>query len=215
MATYKKPDFGQLFSESLKKKTTIIESEVGVETPSLDVASEYQDGENDNASYGDLVELLGALDEEHYNEVADILLDYMDDVYGDEDDFYESDEEDEEDEEDEDLEEDAEFNEAVVAFLAEEGLNEGDMDELSEDELVEIAKRFKGFVKSRKFFSKTASKLRVGRMKNKTANRVKRIKGRTKRKKTRFARKKYQKSRSQAIKIGKHVVKKHRGLKKK
>lgn len=214
MATYKTPDFGKYFMEKINEKLREEKSdtidkvdEVGTnQTEDIiessvtdDVASTYQEGDGD-ATYGDLVELIGVLDEEDYNEIADCLLDFMDEKYGDLD--------------DEDMEfDDEDMEEAVDAFVETLIISEENPDNLTEDELIEIAKRFKNFNKSRTFFTKTASKMKVDRLKNRTVNRIKRIKGRVQRKRTRFARKKYQKSRNQAIKIGKHIVKKHRGLK--
>jgi len=181
-------------------------------------ASEYANGDTLNATFDDLVELMSSVEEDHYGEVADIILRYLEsDVfdtssvqYGDLLELLNG-----LDPLDYNAVADSLLDHLDELYGVVEGLQLEDEDEDEDDEMSEAgAKRLASFNKSRKKFKKTGAKLKVDRLKNKAKNRVKRIKGRVQRKKTRHVRKKYNAFRSKAIKSGRHVVKTHRGLKK-
>jgi len=196
-------------------------------------ASEYSNGDNNNATFDDLIELIGTVENYNYNEIADIILDYTHNglnidttevQFGDLITLIKDlDKEDYNDVADDLLDYLEEMDGIVERFMAEH-FNETDEDGMVEafincsEYLTELdegfLKRLASFNKSRKKFSLSGAKMKVNKLKNKAKNRVKRIAGRVKRKVKRFATKKYNAFRNKAIKTGRHVAKMHRGLKK-
>ena len=154
--------------------------------------SELED-EAQDTTIEELHNLIDYLDEMDYDNIADIILDYLDIHYEPEadltdDEFYEG-EELAEDEMEDDSEEDE------------------DGEELDE----KMATKFTGKKKGKRKFKLTKAKLRQGKKKNKAALRKGRVKGRIARKKNKIKIKKYQASRNKAIKKGQHTSKIHRG----
>lgn len=78
------------FAEILAKK---LQEGDGGRIEDYDQYAEYDKLDADNATREDLMNLINALEEEDYNEVADIILEYLEDTY-----YYEDDEDTELDE---------------------------------------------------------------------------------------------------------------------
>jgi len=140
----------------------------------------------------ELKDLLEYMNEEDYGEVADILLDYIDDNYEDEDMLsFEIDECSRKDED-----------------------NDGDEDDEDEDEMDEKVSRVFGTKQKKRglrHFSKTKSQLKKGKAKRKIDLKKGKVERKKYLRKNKAALKKKRKSYNAAIKKGQHKVKKRRG----